>query len=210
MADFGEAYTLSMGHEGGYVHDPLDPGGETWRGISRRWNPDWKGWDYIDEVKDGTGKLTGDMLKTLRQSATMILAARKLYRQKYWDVFWGDSIPNQLLANELFDTGINLDPYEGVRYLQEALNRLNYDMGDAPMPGSRRPYLYADLLADGKMGPTTMGALRSFLAMEKGDASLLLLDMNVSQWVKYRQHPNFEGYARGFAQRAMLPGKAEA
>ena len=206
MADFLKAYELSMGHEGGYSFDPRDPGGETWKGISRRWNPNWRGWDIVDGAKMG-GVLSSRSQAALHANASLNECVQALYKTKYWDTFWGDRIPGQDLANELFDTGINLDPYEAVRYLQAALNRFNYDHGEAPMPGSRRPYLYADLVVDGRFGPATLDAVEKLLKMEKGDPTLLLLDMNVSQWVKYREHPNLEGYARGFAKRAMLPGR---
>ena len=39
MADFNDAFDETMGHEGGYVNDSNDAGGETYRGISRRFNP---------------------------------------------------------------------------------------------------------------------------------------------------------------------------
>jgi lysozyme family protein len=34
--DFDTAFQRLIGHEGGYVNDPRDPGGETKYGISRR------------------------------------------------------------------------------------------------------------------------------------------------------------------------------
>lgn len=37
--------------EGGYANIPGDKGGETYRGISRKANPNWSGWKYIDRVK---------------------------------------------------------------------------------------------------------------------------------------------------------------
>lgn len=36
---FGKAFELLIGHEGGYVNDPRDPGGETKYGISKRSYP---------------------------------------------------------------------------------------------------------------------------------------------------------------------------
>jgi lysozyme family protein len=36
---FDEAFELLIGHEGGYVNNPNDPGGETKYGISRRQYP---------------------------------------------------------------------------------------------------------------------------------------------------------------------------
>ena len=34
--DFDQAFEKLIGHEGGYVNNPADPGGETKFGISRR------------------------------------------------------------------------------------------------------------------------------------------------------------------------------
>jgi len=39
MISFDEAFTRLLGHEGGYVNDPSDPGGETKWGISKRSYP---------------------------------------------------------------------------------------------------------------------------------------------------------------------------
>jgi lysozyme family protein len=36
---FEDAFKVLIGHEGGYVNDPKDPGGETKYGISKRANP---------------------------------------------------------------------------------------------------------------------------------------------------------------------------
>ncbi|MBW1801582.1 MAG: hypothetical protein JRJ85_12745, partial [Deltaproteobacteria bacterium] len=44
MAKFDEAFEKTTAIEGGYVFDPDDAGGETYKGISRRFNPSWGGW----------------------------------------------------------------------------------------------------------------------------------------------------------------------
>ena len=40
MTDFDKAFNIVIGHEGGYVNDPRDPGGETKFGISKRAYPE--------------------------------------------------------------------------------------------------------------------------------------------------------------------------
>lgn len=47
--NFKLAFNFTMQSEGGYVNDPKDLGGETYRGISRRFNPQWSGWSLIDK-----------------------------------------------------------------------------------------------------------------------------------------------------------------
>ena len=42
---------VTLKYEGGYSNVPGDKGGETYRGISRKSNPDWKGWKFIDKIK---------------------------------------------------------------------------------------------------------------------------------------------------------------
>lgn len=39
MTNFDEAFEFTVGHEGGYVNDPVDPGGETKYGISKKSYP---------------------------------------------------------------------------------------------------------------------------------------------------------------------------
>ena len=48
MANFIKSYEITCKHEGGYSFDPDDAGGETYKGISRRFNPQWSGWKIID------------------------------------------------------------------------------------------------------------------------------------------------------------------
>ncbi|HJW81700.1 MAG TPA: glycosyl hydrolase 108 family protein [Acidiferrobacterales bacterium] len=55
MADFKEAFELTLAHEGGYVKDPDDRGGETYKGIARRYNPGWPGWARINKAKQQRG-----------------------------------------------------------------------------------------------------------------------------------------------------------
>ena len=37
-----------MKHEGGYVFDPDDSGGETYKGVARKFHSKWEGWSKID------------------------------------------------------------------------------------------------------------------------------------------------------------------
>ena len=51
MATFEDAYKKVVKVEGSYVCDSDDSGGETYKGISRRYNPKWEGWPIIDNYK---------------------------------------------------------------------------------------------------------------------------------------------------------------
>ena len=50
MARFDEAIKKILDHEGGYVNNPKDKGGETYMGISRKAHPKSKVWSIIDKV----------------------------------------------------------------------------------------------------------------------------------------------------------------
>lgn len=39
MADFDKAHLEVMGNEGGYANNPVDAGGETYKGIARKFWP---------------------------------------------------------------------------------------------------------------------------------------------------------------------------
>lgn len=190
MADFGTAYALTMVHEGGYAKDADDLGGETYRGISRKFNPGWAGWTRIDQTKRRRG-----FPASLGRDAALQAAVQAFYKQHYWDKFQGDAIPSQPIANELFDTGVNLGIARAVEFLQRGLNVLN-----------RNQKLYRDLVPDGLFGRKTLAAVRAYLKNDKPD--LLLKIMNVLQGMHYiefmTKSPVQEKYARGWFRRVAI------
>ena len=102
MSAFDIAFKITIGHEGGYVNDPDDPGGETNYGISKRSYPD------IDIAN-----------LTIEQ-------AKNIYRKDYWEkqsCHLLDDFPD--VATELFDTSVNMGIGRGGKIFQEALNLSN-------------------------------------------------------------------------------------
>jgi lysozyme family protein len=190
MADFEKAYRETMGHEGGYAKDADDLGGETYRGIARKFNPGWSGWPKIDKAKRGRGFPT-----SLDRDAALQADVAAFYKRHYWDKFQGDAIPNQAIAAELFDTGVNMGIARAVEFLQRALNVLN-----------RNEKLYADLVPDGLFGPKSLAAIRAYLKNDKPD--LLLKILNVLQGMHYidvmTKSPIQEKYARGWFKRVEI------
>lgn len=68
MANFNEEFKKVILVEGGYVNDPDDAGGETYLGISRRYNPNSKIWNIIDNVKKQYGiKGINNRLKIIKK-----------------------------------------------------------------------------------------------------------------------------------------------
>lgn len=82
--------------EGGYVNDPIDPGGETNHGISKRAYP------HLN-IKSLTWK-----------------QAAAIYKRDYWDAVSGDKLPDglDLVA---FDAAVNSGVSRGAKWLQMAL-----------------------------------------------------------------------------------------
>jgi lysozyme family protein len=119
MATFEDAYKKVVKSEGSYVHDSDDSGGETYKGISRRYNPQWEGWAIVDNYKKSyRGKPLSKVLDADDRLEDMV---KELYKNNYWDVFELDNIPSQLIAYQMFDTCVNCGPAAAVRAAQKSL-----------------------------------------------------------------------------------------
>lgn len=190
MAQFEKAFQRTMRHEGGYANDADDLGGETYRGISRKFNPSWLGWRKIDRAKRKRG-----FPGSLSRDTALQADVEAFYKQHYWDKFQGDAVGNQGVANEMFDTGVNMGVTRAITFLQRGLNVLN-----------RNGKIYKDLVADGLFGPKTLVALRAYLKNDKPE--LLLKILNVLQGMHYiefmSKSPVQEKYARGWFNRVDL------
>lgn len=187
MAEFKEAYDITLENEGGYDNDPDDAGGETYKGITRKYESDWYGWAIIDEAKNEP-----NFPKNLDGIEKLQVLVEKKYKDKYWDVFDGDNIPVQFLANELFDTGVNMGIKRAITFLQTALNVLN-----------RNGKLYPDIDEDGAFGTNTLDALKAYLKTDA--AGLLYKIINILQGMHYitymKKDPIQEKFCRGWFQR---------
>lgn len=149
MANFVNAFKKTMGHEGKYVNDPKDRGGETYCGIARNFNPGWKGWEVIDSAKKRYNFPAALEEEDFEHLKVMV---REFFKERYWDVFAGDLIQSQLLAEELFDTGVNMGPQRAVLFLQRSINILIHKKG----------IVSTELLVeDGIFGRKTLTALES-------------------------------------------------
>jgi len=178
-----------MSHEGGYGNDPDDVGGETYKGISRVYNPSWVGWQVVDNLKSGD-----DFPKNLELSEELQHLVKQCYKEKYFDPFRGDKMPREL-ALEMFDTGVNMGVGRAVKFMQIALNVLN-----------RNGKLYQDQVADGDYGPTTHKCLTKYLHTD--NEMLLCKIINVLQGNHYINYmtksPKQEKYARGWFKRVDI------
>jgi len=96
MAKFEEAVCLTLQWEGGYVNDPSDLGGETNFGITKRDHPN-------EDIRNMT-----------------VARAKQIYQEGYWKDLYGQ-INSQIVANKLFDMGVNMGVGTAVKLLQTAL-----------------------------------------------------------------------------------------
>src|SRR5256885_5947008 len=120
--------------EGGYVDNPADRGGPTRFGIPQA-------------VARAHG-YAGPMRLLPRSEAVAIYKRLSWLRPRLDEV----AKRSARLAAELFDTGVNMGPAVAATFLQRALTALNRNGRD-----------YADLVPDGRIGPTTLAALDGFL-----------------------------------------------
>jgi len=190
MADFELAYEKTMGHEGGWVNDSTDAGGETYKGISRAYNGDWSGWAIIDYHKGDS-----DFPSCLDNIVGLQNNVNSFYKEKYWDVNRLDDVDDQDIAEEMFDTGVNMGVGRAAKFLQKSLNYLN-----------RNGSLYDELTVDGAIGPASLGALN--IVLDDGDERVLLTMLNVLQGQHYMSYmdnfPPQKKYARGWFKRVKL------
>lgn len=131
MASFDVFFPTMLKHEGGFVNDPVDPGGATNKGVTMG--------TFQSCAKKYLGiEPTLENLKALTDAQ-----AAKIYKPLYWDVVRGDEIELQALADIVFDFQVNAGGAAS-KLLQRVLN----DLGAAPA-----------LEVDGAVGPGTMAAL---------------------------------------------------
>jgi len=97
--NFDQSFERLIGHEGGYVNHPADPGGETMYGITKR-----------VAVEHG---YTGAM-KDLPLSKAKFIA-----KVAYWNEVLADTLPEQVRF-DLFDAAYNSGPVQAIKFLQRA------------------------------------------------------------------------------------------
>ena len=119
MASFDKAYKRVQQVEGGYVFDPDDRGGETYKGISRKAHSNSEIWNIIDDVKKEHG--TKEINNILNHNEVLQKLVRNIYKTEYWDVFELDNLKSQGMANEIFDDAVNRGVGAACRILCDTL-----------------------------------------------------------------------------------------
>ncbi|MEM6397790.1 MAG: glycosyl hydrolase 108 family protein [Bacteroidota bacterium] len=130
MASFDIAYKIVANHEGGYQKLKNDPGNFNSRGQLVGTN-----WGINAKVYEGyLGRPPSE--KDMR--AMSKTTAKSIYKRNYWDPIKGDQLPDQQLANFMFDGHVNHGSW-GIKLMQRVLG----------------------LREDGALGPITLKAILS-------------------------------------------------
>lgn len=161
----------TLAHEGGYSNNSKDPGGET-------------NWGITKAVAIANG-YTGNMKDLTREFAINI------YKREYFDKPSFDLVYpiSNIIAQELFDTSVNMGTVTAVKFLQDALNLLN-----------RNQYIYDNIPVDGKIGSKTINTLST--ALRYHNEALICKTMNGLQFMRYveivRNNPSQEEFIKGW------------
>jgi lysozyme family protein len=102
MSNFADSISIVLKHEGGYVNNPADPGGETKFGISKAAHPE------VD-------------IAILTEEK-----AKDIYRTKYWEPNKLGELTNQKIANAVLDAIVNHG--KGAFIVQKALIASGYEL----------------------------------------------------------------------------------
>lgn len=119
MTDFNQAYRITMNNEGGYADNPLDHGGETWRGIARNFWLHWLGWPVVDTIK---AQHPANLNVALSENLELEKLVLSFYKTEFWDVIRLSSLNDQEIANSLFDISVNMGTGTAAKIFQEAIN----------------------------------------------------------------------------------------
>lgn len=104
MADFNKIYPEIIKAEGGYANNPNDTGGETYKGIARKFHKDWEGWKIIENFKLKNGPLKTN--QTI-QNPYLDTLVKYFYFKKFWEPVKGKEIKSPEAAHIVFDAYVN-------------------------------------------------------------------------------------------------------
>ena len=180
--DFAIAFKHSMGHEGGLVNDPDDPGLITKYGVSLRTlvrlgeiDIDQDG--HLDYDFNGDGAIDADDIRDLSKEQ-----AKQFYYQEFWDKYRYAELPSHI-GMKVFDLSINMGPVQAHKCLQRAV----------------RAFGTVHISDDGIIGKKTISFSRTF-----GDELIVPLRSEAAGFYRALvvQKPVFKKYLNGWLNRA--------
>lgn len=175
MADYTKAIRVVLEHEGGFVNDPVDPGGATNYGISLRWLS--KQGLLGDFDHDGDVDVD-DIRKMTRERAV------ELYYKEWWLKYGYYQLVHDDLATKVFDLAVNMGAKQSGKLLQRAIAQFD-----------------SKIEIDGVVGPKTIIAANKIM----GESLVVVLRMEAMEFYAslIKKNPEFEKYRRGWTRRAM-------
>jgi len=174
MANFSIAYNHVLINEGGYINDPDDPGGETYKGVARKMFPKWEGWTTIDLLK-----LQSNFPKNLDSDNELQQMVKTFYEGNFWDKVKGDNITDQDVATSIFDFAVNAGVKTSASLAQ----------------------MVVGATADGIIGPKSIEAINSY-STELFLAKFTLA--KIARYIHIvKKRPTSKKYFYGWIRRAM-------
>lgn len=157
MSRIDDIIQNTIGKEGKYSNNPKDSGGETMWGIT-----------VAVARKNG---YSGPMKDMPRDTAAA------LYLKEYFVNPGFDKIllRSPSIAEELFDTGVNMGTTTATKFLQHGLNLFN-----------KQATLYADIDVDGGLGAGTLAAFDAYIKARGTQGELVMMRfLNAAQGGRY-------------------------
>ena len=105
MSNFSKSLPYILKKEGGYVNDPDDRGGETYKGVARKIWPEWNGWKFVDAKN-------WDKADSCLES---------FYKENFWDKCKLDLIEDDEIATSIFDFAVNAGVKTSIMLAQKAV-----------------------------------------------------------------------------------------
>ena len=169
MADFQTALKRTLEFEGGYSDDPQDPGGETNYGITKN---EAMRQGYMGSMKDIPMSLV-----------------ENIYKTAYWNSMKCGDFIHQLIANHVFDCGVNTGTGTAGKMLQNALNQL-FNRG---------------LVTDGVVGSLTVDSVNALTDDQAMDLTLRFCDLRKQRYDQIiAARPTSEKYRMGWYKRCAV------
>ena len=169
--DFMTSFIKALSNEGFISNNSTDKGGFTYKGISRTKHQSWPGWKIIDEIFRSTDYQS---VQQINSNPILQNLVQGFYLTEFWNKIQGDLLPTQNIANEIFESSINLGVSAASEILQRTINLLN-----------RNSKLFPDISVDGIIGNETLAALRK--CIEANGEKLIYNILNFYQAKHYIQ-----------------------
>ncbi len=167
---------VTLRFEGGYANVPGDKGGETYQGISRKFNPDWPGWVILERYKPLT---RGDLIN--------------------------DTELKNSVANLYFEKYFQKNQFHKFRFVLPALMCFDFAVHGGYKPEGLQDMLNArferNLKTDGIIGDVTLASLNSIDPVQLSHAILDWRKAHLYGIVE--KNPSQEKFLNGWENRLL-------